>query len=156
VRNGEIVTSSVEETSALAAEIAAEVRDGGVLCLYGDLGSGKTTFTQGLAKALDISKHVTSPTFLIMRTYELALSKEHRAKGLFHIDLYRLNSEAEMEDIGLSEILSDPENIVVIEWSEKLGKKMPEKRIDIRFEYVDDERRKIEIQNNKLQASNNK
>jgi tRNA threonylcarbamoyladenosine biosynthesis protein TsaE len=138
---------SRDETLGLAEEIAGEVKNGGVICLYGDLGSGKTTFTQGLAKALGIEKHVTSPTFLIMRTYKLqAKSSEQRAKSLFHIDLYRLSSEAEMADIGLSEILGDPENIVVIEWSEKLGKLLPQKRIDIHFEYLDEDRRKVTVE----------
>lgn len=147
MENRDLITRSAAETAALAKEIAAEVEAGGVLCLYGDLGSGKTTFTQGLAKALGIERNITSPTFIIMRTYELRNNEQKKLnKKLYHIDLYRLESEAEMEDIGLQDILEDPENIVVIEWAEKLGSLLPEKRTDIHFEYVDEDQRHISIE----------
>jgi tRNA threonylcarbamoyladenosine biosynthesis protein TsaE len=142
----DIVTTNAQQTAVMGEKIAEEVKNGGVICLYGDLGSGKTTFTQGLGKALGIEKHVNSPTFLIVRTYELsAKGKEQRAKSFFHIDLYRLGSEKEMEDIGIKEILEDSENIVVVEWAEKLGSLLPDKRVDIRFSYVDEGKRRITI-----------
>lgn len=140
-----IVTKSSEETADLGKQVAEKVRDGGVVCLYGDLGSGKTTFTQGLARALGVTKQVNSPTFLIMKSYEVPIKHEEARRDVYHIDLYRLGSEKEMEDIGLSEILSDPKNIVIIEWSEKLGSLQPKRRIDIHFAYVDEEVRRLNI-----------
>jgi tRNA threonylcarbamoyladenosine biosynthesis protein TsaE len=154
VEERSIITRTAEETSAVGEAIGAAIKDGGIVCLYGDLGSGKTTFTQGLAKALGLKKHVNSPTFLVIRKYESRIPTSPRLRGasknqesrrdFYHIDLYRLESEKEMVDIGIGEILEDPRNIVVIEWSEKLGTLLPKKRIDIRFTYVADERRKIE------------
>ncbi len=137
----EKITTNGDETRQLGEQSAEYVRTGGVLCLYGDLGGGKTTFTQGVAKALGIKKLVPSPTFLIVRTYDLQDNK------FYHVDLYRLQSEQEIEDIGLPEILSDPTNIVVIEWSEKLGNLLPNDRIDVHFEYVGEDKRKITIKN---------
>ena len=151
-----IVTNNSQETLALGEKIAREVKDGGIVCLYGELGSGKTTFTQGIAKALGIGQYVNSPSFLIMRTYELPAKNEERQPnadrpldekltGFYHVDLYRLESEREIEDIGLPEILEDSRSIVVIEWAEKLGNLLPQKRIDLHFQYIDEEKRKITL-----------
>lgn len=139
-----IITNSVQETHALAREVAEQVRRGGVICLSGDLGSGKTTFTQELAKTLGVKRNVNSPTFLVVRSYRLAES-EQAAKVLYHVDLYRLNSEQEIEEIGLTDMLADTEAVVVIEWSEKLGSLRPKKRIDIHFEYLEEKKRRIKI-----------
>jgi len=140
-----VITTKSEDTQALGEKIAQEVKNGGIVCLYGDLGSGKTTFTQGLAKALGSTANVNSPTFVIVRTYKLAQSQEQTAKSFYHVDLYRLESDKEMEDVGLREILEDPENIVVIEWAEKLGSLLPKKRTDIKFEYLGENQREINI-----------
>ena len=100
-----------------------------VFCLYGNLGSGKTTFTQGFARGLGITARLLSPTFIIVRRY--AMPKPYGF--LYHIDLYRLQSESEMKDLGISEILQDHTSFVVIEWAEKLGDVKPERRTDISF-----------------------
>ena len=141
-----LTTHSVEETLSLARELADQVKNGGILCLYGDLGSGKTTFTQELAKKLGIQKQVNSPTFLLIRSYTIPPSPTQVERSFYHMDLYRLHSEKEMEDIGIQEILENPDNVVVIEWSEKLGNLLPGKRIDIHFTYVDEEKREIVVQ----------
>lgn len=141
--HGEYRTTSVEETHEIARNVTELVKEGGILCLFGDLGSGKTTFTQGLAKSLGIEHQVNSPTFLIVRTYTVPGTEV--IKSFYHIDLYRLQSEAEMEDMGLPEILSNMENIVVIEWSEKLKKLLPTQRIELHFSYIDEHTRKIEV-----------
>ncbi len=101
-----------------------------IFCLWGDLGSGKTTFVQGFAKGLGISARLLSPTFIIVRRYEFGEKKAF----LYHLDLYRLKNFDDAESIGLSEMLHDPDCIVVIEWPERLGGLLPEHRIDIRFE----------------------
>lgn len=132
---------SIEETQQLGEKYARKFKNGGVLLLFGDLGSGKTTFTQGLAKALGIIHHIISPTFLIVRTYDLP---DNDLGKLYHIDLYRIESVEEIEDLGMREILDNPHNLIVIEWAEKMKKLMPPKRSELHFRYIDDSSREIE------------
>lgn len=138
------VTNSPEQTQQIAKQIANRVKNGGIVCLYGDLGSGKTTFTQGFAKALGITQSVNSPTFLVVRTYTVDSNVLVNQK-FYHIDLYRLETENELRDIGLSEIIADNNNIVVIEWSEKLGSFLPKQRIDVHLTYQNETDRSIAI-----------
>jgi tRNA threonylcarbamoyladenosine biosynthesis protein TsaE len=116
-----------------------------ILCLYGDLGSGKTTFIQGLAKGLGIKKRVISPTFMLIRMYQ----QEHRTKCIeqrfYHIDLYRINKVGEAKGLGLEEIFNEPKAIIAIEWAERIKEILPKKRIDIYFDYVSENQRKINI-----------
>lgn len=128
-----IITNSFEETQTLAFDFAKTLKKGAVLALYGDLGSGKTTFVQGLAKSFGIEKKIISPTFIIMRTYG----------HFYHVDLYRVETEKDVEGLGLLEIINDPENIVVIEWPEKIEHLLPKKTISIAFEYLKDDQRRI-------------
>ena len=103
-----------------------------VVGLSGDLGTGKTTFTQFIAKNLGIKTKVKSPTFVIMKRYTLTptLSRRergHRYKNLFHIDAYRLKNEKELLHLGWEEIVSNPKNLIFIEWPENIKKAMPKK-----------------------------
>jgi tRNA threonylcarbamoyladenosine biosynthesis protein TsaE len=112
-----------------------------VIALYGDLGSGKTTFTRFLVRALGLNSRVQSPTFVIARKYsnsELTLN---------HIDLYRLGTKEEAMDIGMAEFLNDREAITVIEWPEIIEEILPEETIRINFSYTGENDRKISIQN---------
>lgn len=113
--------SSVEETWAVARDFARELKAGDVVCLEGDLGAGKTTFTQGLAAALGVSGRVTSPTFCIVQ--------EHCASSggsplLVHMDLYRLRCEDDVLSVGWEDYLSDGA-ILVVEWPERAGELIP-------------------------------
>lgn len=131
-----MISQSTEATQAIAAELADKVKNGGLLCLYGDLGSGKTTFTKGLAQALGIEQsQIKSPTYTYLR--------EHGQ--LTHIDLYRLEEIDELLWGEISELLEKPNRIVVIEWAERLKEKMPASRIDIRMKYLDENSREIRI-----------
>lgn len=115
-----------------------------VICLYGELGAGKTTFVQGLARGLGIKNRIISPTFIFIRRYDLRFkNKDLRIKYFYHIDLYRIEDQKGIEGLGLEEILSDENSIVVIEWAEKLGSKLPKNRIDIYFENLEENKRKI-------------
>ena len=134
-----VTVKSLEETQKFALDFAKQVKIGDILCLYGNLGSGKTTFVQTLAKGLGIEKRIISPTFILVRQY---VTTEF---NFYHIDLYRAVSEKDLWVMGLGEILKDEHSIVAIEWAEKLGSLLPEKRIDIRFSYVDEATREIEI-----------
>lgn len=139
-------TKSAEETAAVGRELAAylkiQKRRGQALplCLYGELGSGKTTFTRGFAKELGIKTRLLSPTFIIVRRYQLSKPFFY----FYHIDLYRMQSKEGLEGLGVADILSDNSAFVAIEWAEKLGTMLPESRIDIELR-VEDDGHSIEI-----------
>ncbi len=125
-----------------------------IVGLYGDLGSGKTTFMKYLAEYFGVIETVQSPTFVIMKRYDLtptSLLNEERGQGgevfkhLIHIDAYRIEKESEMLNLGWQEIISDSKNLICIEWPERLSSIMPN-HIKINFEHLDDENeRKINI-----------
>jgi tRNA threonylcarbamoyladenosine biosynthesis protein TsaE len=136
-----VTSNNSQETEKLGFEFASKIISGDIICLYGDLGSGKTTFVQGLASGLGISERIISPTFVIVRQHSL-----ENNKTFYHIDLYRLENESELQNIGLSDIFSDKNTIVLVEWAERLGKYLPEKRWDIRFQHLEKDKRQISIQ----------
>jgi tRNA threonylcarbamoyladenosine biosynthesis protein TsaE len=131
------------ETQQVAEGLAKSLHGGMAVVLFGDLGSGKTTFTQGLARGLGISGQVTSPSFLVMRLHTVRTNST--IKRFFHIDLYRTESEQDILAIGITDAFSDPKGVAVIEWGEKLESLLPKKRIEVRLEYVDENKRKIHI-----------
>lgn len=134
----EFTSQNPAQTQRFAAKIAAKLKLGDVICLYGDLGSGKTTFIQGLAKAIGIKKRVLSPTFVFIRSYNFK-------KGTFcHIDLYRLEKVSELETFGISDYFNKS-NIVVIEWAQKAKSILPKKRTDIIFEITNQNEREISV-----------
>jgi len=133
----ESITKSTEETKKLAIELAKKTKKGSVLALYGDLGSGKTTFTRFFVEALGLKNRVQSPTFVVARKYGY----------VNHVDLYRLTSEEEARDIGIEEMLVDKNMITLIEWPEIINNLLPEDSVKIYFEYIDKNTRKITIEN---------
>ena len=112
-----LILKTENDTATLAKSIAKKLQGGEVLALTGDLGSGKTTFTQYLAKELKVKKHVNSPTFVIMRVYEIAKSG---LRNLAHLDAYRIDNSSELNELGLDLYLNQPGAIVVIEWADKI------------------------------------
>lgn len=171
VKKQVITTSSTEETQRIGAGLAKELlasqglalrgKDK-VLALYGELGSGKTTFVQGLARGLGIKKRIISPTFIIVRTYSVVIpnsfrdpnSKKmrklvqhdiNRTRNFVHIDLYRVDFPRDLKGLGIKEVLNNPQNIVAIEWAEKIKDLLPQERIDVRFRYIDSNKRGIVI-----------
>lgn len=127
------ITKNSEETKTLGRSFAKSLRVGDVVCLHGDLGSGKTTFVQGLAEGLGIKNRIISPTFIIIRTY----------KNFYHVDLYRVEKEDDIKTLGLEEIINDKSRVVAIEWAQKMKNFLPKKRIDVRFSYEGENKRKI-------------
>ncbi|MDO8574146.1 MAG: tRNA (adenosine(37)-N6)-threonylcarbamoyltransferase complex ATPase subunit type 1 TsaE [bacterium] len=103
-----------------------------ILALKGDLGSGKTTFVQGFLRGLGVRKRVNSPTFVLMKRFKIHAS---RFKNAYHLDCYRIKKPKELLDLGLREILADPENIVLVEWPEKVSNFLPKKKIVVKFRY---------------------
>lgn len=140
----QITTTSPQETARLGQRLGDRVEHKGnarIICLYGELGSGKTTFAQGFAKGLGITTRLLSPTFIIVRRYQI-----HGNSGfLYHLDLYRMESEKDLSGLGLQEILADSNSVVLVEWAEKLGSLLPKKRIDVRFTVAEDGKHSILI-----------
>ncbi len=134
------ITKSPEETTSLGKKIAKLLKPGTVVALSGNLGSGKTTFLKGLTAGLGLKNAdaVTSPTFSLMHIYD---SKPR----VYHFDLYRLESEKEVLNIGFEEFVSDPEAITCVEWAEKAPGLMPENVIKIQFEVMNENQRRIQI-----------
>ena len=133
------IANSFEETQSLGREFAKNLKGGELIALYGNLGGGKTTFVQGLALGLGIKRRIISPTFIIIRTYDI------RPKTFYHIDLYRSETSDDIRGLGIDEIIGNSNNIIVVEWAEKLKTFLPEKRIDIYFDYLDENKRKITV-----------
>jgi tRNA threonylcarbamoyladenosine biosynthesis protein TsaE len=115
----EISTSSPEETEAAGEALAATLAVGDLLLLAGELGAGKTTFVRGVARGLGISARVQSPTFQLVRVYPGRIQ-------LAHVDLYRLESAAELADLGLDDLLD--EGVVAVEWGDRLRLDYPRTR----------------------------
>jgi tRNA threonylcarbamoyladenosine biosynthesis protein TsaE len=134
----EIITKSEEETKKVGELLAKTLKGGEVLCLEGDLGAGKTTFVQGLAKGLRVKEWPRSPTFVIMRNYQLPTTNYE----LIHIDCYRLKDPEDLLRLGFKEIINS-ENIVVIEWADKARKILPNNCLRIKFEFLGENERKI-------------
>lgn len=133
----EVVTRSPEATRELAARLAAVAEPGDLLCLWGDLGAGKTVFAKGFGAGLGVRDTILSPSFVLMGEYAGRLP-------LFHIDLFRLASATEALDGGL---LDDRQStgVVLIEWPDRLADEVPPDRLDVRIDGGGDEPRKIGV-----------
>jgi tRNA threonylcarbamoyladenosine biosynthesis protein TsaE len=138
-------TEDYSETQELGMSLAKEIKNRKkvvVFGLKGDLGSGKTTFLQGFAKGLGIKEKVISPTFVIMNRFDI---KKRRFKNFYHLDCYRIERTKEMENLGFEEIISNPKNIVCIEWPEKIKRILPKDLISIKFKILRGDNREIII-----------
>jgi len=148
-------TFSAKETQKLAGEILAGLikkfpqNRALVVALWGDLGSGKTTFTQGIAKALGVKKRVASPTFVLMHKFKISSKKfqvsSFKFQNLYHFDCYRLNKPEEILELGWGEILDNPKNIVIVEWPEKIKKFLPKETHFLKFKFIKENQREIKI-----------
>lgn len=135
-----VTTNSIQETIGFAKSFARKLKPGSILCLEGQLGSGKTTFVKGLAEGLGLKRpeQVKSPTFVLMHIYKAKTP-------LYHFDCYRLDSVEELENIGFQDFVSDPCAVSCVEWAEKAKGLIPSHAMHIRFEILDAERRSIKI-----------
>ena len=138
--------NSVEETWELAKKLAGELKPGDVVCLEGDLGAGKTTFTQGLAAALGVSGRVNSPTFCIVQEHRRQSTAVGGNRLLVHMDLYRLHDENDVIAIGWEDYLAQGA-ILVVEWPDRAGTLIPSDARHIVFMHLDgEESRRIVFQ----------
>ena len=126
-----ITTRNERETIELAQNFESEKFPNMIICLGGELGSGKTIFTKGIANALEIDQNITSPTFTIIKEYDGELP-------LYHMDVYRLDGN--VEGIGIEEYFNKG-GVVVIEWADTIKNILPKERLDIKFKIVDENKR---------------
>lgn len=131
-----ITTNSEEETIVLAQNFESEKFNNMVICLIGELGSGKTVFTKGFASALGIEENITSPTFNIIKEYTSGET------NLYHMDVYRL--EGDTSELGLDEYLKK-DGVIIIEWADMIKSQLPDDRLEIRFKITGEERRTLMI-----------
>lgn len=130
---------SENETKKLAEDLAKKITSG-VIALTGELGAGKTTFVQGFTKGLGIKDKIISPTFVLIRQHKFAGNK----KMLYHIDLYRLQDEIDIKQLGIEELFNSG-NLILIEWAEKIEKDLPKEIVRINIEKINDKKRLITI-----------
>lgn len=134
-------TTFSTQTQKIAGLLAREIskqklfKHALVVTLKGNLGAGKTTFVQGFLRGLGIRKKITSPTFVLIKTYNLRPTTNNKYKRVYHLDAYRIKSAKEISELGFKEIISNPKNIVLIEWPERISKILPKQKIQINFKH---------------------
>ena len=155
------VSGNPEESRKFAGYLAEKIlterrteNDALVLALYGDLGSGKTTFARTFAEGLGVKEKIKSPTFIIFRKSKIPASpagrenKGWREKGFlyfYHFDIYRIHNEKEILNLGWEEIISNPKNIVLVEWADKIENILPKNCVKINFKHLKGDKREMEI-----------
>ena len=134
----EIITKNWKETYNLGIEIAKKSKAGDCIALFGELGSGKTTFSKGIAKGLNIDEDITSPTFNLVEIYDGKLK-------LYHFDLYRIEYDEEFDELSFEDYW-EGDGLSVIEWAERAEYRLPRNTTKIYFEYLKDGSRGIKIE----------
>lgn len=133
----DIISHSADQTRRLGEHLGALSQPGDLILLEGEFGSGKTTFTQGIAKGLGVNaRYVNSPTFMLINEYK------GRRYRLYHIDLYRLEGQEQVSTLGLDDYL-DGSGIAVIEWPEEARPWLPDERLTVRFSHLSDTKRTL-------------
>lgn len=133
----QVKSEAYETTKKIGLIIGQILEKGDILCLYGEMGSGKTAFTSGLAKGIGINDKITSPTFSIINEYEAQVP-------LYHFDVYRISNEDELFEIGYYDYICG-QGITVIEWAENIKEQLPDNRFDIYFNKLSEDARIIKI-----------
>ncbi len=143
-----IISKNIKDTEKIAKDFLKDLYEGEpsivakVVALSGELGAGKTTFTQALGKHLGIKRKVNSPTFVIMKKYSIKMAHH---KLLYHLDAYRLKNHHELAKLGWAEIIANPKNLILIEWPENVAGVMPKKHHKIKISHTKEGYRKFEI-----------
>lgn len=142
--NNMITTHSAEETRDFGKKLAGELLPGTLLCLSGDLGAGKTTLVQGLLEGLGAKRPYVSPTFVIMKQYDLLSPSITGITRVYHADAYRVGAK-DFTEIGFAEWCVDKQGLVILEWPERITDILPEKKVAIVLTSISETERKIKI-----------
>lgn len=137
------LTNNSLETKDVGLQFAKNLMPGDTLLLFGNLGAGKTTFVQGIAKGLGIKDRILSPTFVLVRNHNVFVNN---IKKLNHIDLYRIEEPTEIDKLGIEEFVGEEDSLTVIEWAERLLGFNPSKGYRIKFKYLENDKREITIE----------
>ena len=140
MKNKTIISASEQETEKFAAQLAETMPIGSVIALHGDLGAGKTVFSRGFARGLEIEEPVSSPTYTIIQEYQVA------AGWFFHLDLYRISDENAALAFGVDEYLDDEAAWTIIEWPERITGILPDHTIHLQIKHLDSGHREISWQ----------
>jgi len=140
----QLTTKSAAETKAFGAKLVREVAPGTLLCLQGDLGAGKTTLVQGILEALGATRPFVSPTFVIMKQYDLPAPSVTGIKRVYHADAYRVETK-DFRELGFAEWCADKEGLVILEWPERIADILPEKRTVLTFTSLSENERRISV-----------
>lgn len=152
-----VVTNSAKETKRVAEELVKKLisayksasgtasKSALVVALEGELGAGKTTFIKGFSRALGVREKILSPTFVIIHRHRIR-NQESRIRNLYHIDCYRLKSEKDLLKLGVKKIFANPENIVLIEWADRVKKIIPKNAVWVHFSHLEKSTRRITIE----------
>jgi tRNA threonylcarbamoyladenosine biosynthesis protein TsaE len=136
----EFFSRSPEQTHRLGMRIGSQLKQGDILCLSGELGSGKTTLVKGIAQGWGSLDEVTSPTFVIVNVY-----RKPDGETMYHLDAYRLQNAYEAEDLDIEQMIED--GILVIEWPAHIDEAIPQDRLTIQMQWMTDEQRRMVFQN---------
>lgn len=159
------ISKSTSQTRAIGAVLAKKIfkingknKKAFVLALEGDLGGGKTTFLQGFARGLGIKERIVSPTFVILKKFKilnvepkknLKRQLESNFNFFYHLDCYRIKNAEEILDVGFRAITKEPDNIIAIEWADRISEFIPSDALTINFYFVDRHKRKIKVYKSK-------
>lgn len=151
-----LIIENSRQTKKIGRILALEIKsspvfDKGafVIALEGDLGGGKTTFTQGFAEGFGIKEKILSPTFVVLKHFDIhkhTLKNSQSFRSFYHMDCYRLESPSDLLAFGFKEIIKNPENIVLIEWADKIRRVLPKNHLKIKFKYLDNNQREISFE----------
>ena len=139
-----VTTTTADQTRALGAALGKAVPTGTTILLHGDLGAGKTTLTQGIATGLGITEPVQSPTFTLVN--EPDGTRDGQPIRLYHLDLYRLDGEGDLDSFGWEEYLAPADGITVVEWPERAGAALPDTYFLVRIEDAGDGTRRLTVE----------
>jgi tRNA threonylcarbamoyladenosine biosynthesis protein TsaE len=137
----ELESRGSDETRRAGERLAGWLQAGDVVLLHGDLGAGKTTLAQGLAAGLGVDSLISSPSFVLINEYKIAT--EQIPGHLFHVDLYRLRDEADLDSIGYIEIIAPIESVTLIEWPERARHLLPDRYLLIEFSFRETDHRRL-------------
>ena len=136
----EFISHNLSDTEKIAQNLLSSLADKSILGLSGNLGAGKTTFVKFLAKALGLEENITSPTFVLLKAYDIDFAD---FKKFVHVDCYRLDAKEDLADIGLQDYVADSSNLVLIEWADKINNLPSDRVLNIQIEILGETARKF-------------